>query len=121
MTNFKDRKKNILIVLGCMNFDLAFWIEESTPFTKESSPDEKKNFEKWDHSNRTSLMIIKHGILEVFRGVESEGYKGKENIREYIMEMFHIASKLKGLKLELSDDLLVHLILISLLAQFSQF
>ena len=37
------------------------------------------------------------------------------------MEMSHIASKLKGLKLELSDDLLVHLVLISLPVQFSQF
>ena len=37
------------------------------------------------------------------------------------MEMSHIASKLKTLKLELSDDLLVHLVLISLPPQFSQF
>ncbi|KAI9157562.1 hypothetical protein LWI28_024483 [Acer negundo] len=35
--------------------------------------------------------------------------------------MSHIASKLKALKLELSDDLLVHLILISLPAQYGQF
>ncbi|KAM6561585.1 hypothetical protein CsatA_030824 [Cannabis sativa] len=48
-------------------------------------------------------------------------FKGKENIREYIMEMSHLASKLKALKLELSDDLLVHLVLISLPPQFSQF
>ena len=39
-------------------------------------------------------------------------YKGKGNIREYIMEMSHLASKLKALKLELSKDLLVHLVLI---------
>ncbi|KAK0587420.1 hypothetical protein LWI29_022577 [Acer saccharum] len=38
-------------------------------------------------------------------------YKGNGNIREYIMEMSHIASKVKALKLELSNDLLVHLIL----------
>ena len=37
------------------------------------------------------------------------------------MEMSHLASKLKALKLELSEDLLVHLVLISLLAQFNQF
>ncbi|RVW94715.1 Retrovirus-related Pol polyprotein from transposon TNT 1-94 [Vitis vinifera] len=48
-------------------------------------------------------------------------YKGKGNVREYIMEMSHLASKLKALKLELSDDLLVHLVLISLPAQFNQF
>jgi len=37
------------------------------------------------------------------------------------MEMSHLASKLKALKLELSEDLLVHLILISLSAHFGQF
>ena len=37
------------------------------------------------------------------------------------MEMSHIASKLKALKLELSEDLLVHLVLISLPTQYSQF
>ena len=41
-------------------------------------------------------------------------YVGKGNIREYIMQMSHIASKFKALKLELSEDLLVHLVLISL-------
>ena len=48
-------------------------------------------------------------------------YKGKVNIWKYITEMSHLASKLKALKLGLSKDLLVHLVLISLLAQFSQF
>ncbi|XP_052297781.1 uncharacterized protein LOC127902532 [Citrus sinensis] len=48
-------------------------------------------------------------------------YKGKRNIREYIMEMSHLASKLKALGIDLSDDLVVHLVLISLLAQFNQF
>ena len=48
-------------------------------------------------------------------------YTNKEKIREYIMEMSNIARKLKTLKLQLYDDLIVHLVLISLLAQFSQF
>ena len=37
------------------------------------------------------------------------------------MEMSNLASKLKALKLELSKDLLVHLVLISLPAHFGQF
>ncbi|XP_022880462.1 uncharacterized protein LOC111397696 [Olea europaea var. sylvestris] len=138
-----------------MDLDLALRVEEPTPLTEESSPDEKRNFERWARSNRMSLMIIKRGIPEAFRGAVSEGitnakeflveiekrfvkndkaetstllqslismkYKGKGNLREYIMEMSHIASKLKGLKLQRSDDLLVHLVLISLPAQSSQF
>src|SRR3954463_12905191 len=48
-------------------------------------------------------------------------FKGKGNVREYIMEMSHTASKLKALKLDLSEDLLVHLVLISLPPQYGQF
>ena len=39
-------------------------------------------------------------------------YNGKENIKEYIMEMSNFVSKLKALKLELSEEILVHFILI---------
>ena len=46
-------------------------------------------------------------------------YKGTGNIREYILEMHNIVSKLSALKLQISEDLLVHLVLISLPAQFS--
>ena len=48
-------------------------------------------------------------------------YTNKENIREYIMEMSNIVGKLKALKLQFSDDLLMHLILISFPPQFNQF
>ena len=48
-------------------------------------------------------------------------YKGKENIREYIMEISNLVTRLKALKLELLEDILVHLVLISLPTQFSQF
>ena len=57
----------------------------------------------------------------VLRKLVSMKYKGNGNIREYILEMSHLASKLKTLKLELSDELLVYLVLISLPPQFSQF
>ncbi|KAL4317848.1 hypothetical protein GQ457_18G010990 [Hibiscus cannabinus] len=124
-TNFKDSKRSLEIVLGCMDIDLAIREEQPAPFTEESTPGDKKDFERWDHSNRMSLMIMKHNILETFRGKESEKithakeflnnieqrfakddkvemtslltslmsmkYKGQENIREYIMEMFHTA------------------------------
>ncbi|RVW13644.1 Retrovirus-related Pol polyprotein from transposon TNT 1-94 [Vitis vinifera] len=48
-------------------------------------------------------------------------YKGKKNIREYIMEMSNLVTRLKTLKLEFSEDILVHLVLISLPTQFSPF
>ena len=48
-------------------------------------------------------------------------YKGKENIREYIMEMSNLVTRLKTLKLEFSEDILMHLVLISLPTQFTPF
>ena len=48
-------------------------------------------------------------------------YKGNGNIRKYIMKMSHLASKLRAHKLDISEDLLVHLVLISLPTQFNQF
>ncbi|XP_073016185.1 uncharacterized protein [Primulina eburnea] len=48
-------------------------------------------------------------------------YKEKGNIREYIMEMSNLVTRLKAFKLELSEDIVVHLVLISLSAQFNPF
>ncbi|CAA7388484.1 unnamed protein product [Spirodela intermedia] len=64
----------------------------------------KKKFTKNDKVE-TSTILTK---------LLSMKYKGKENIRKYILEMFHLASKLKALKLELSKNLFVYLVLISL-------
>ncbi|XP_019457118.1 PREDICTED: uncharacterized protein LOC109357544 [Lupinus angustifolius] len=78
---------------------------------KEFLAEMEKRFAKSDKVETNTL----------FQSLISMKYKGKGNVREYIMEMSNIASKLKALKLELSDDLLAHLVLISLPAQFSQF
>ena len=150
-SNFKIWKENVEIVLNCMESDLALRIERPT-----STPENlnEANIEKWERSNRLSLMLMKRTILEAFMGSITERanakkflldieqvfaknekaetstllrklvgmkYTNKENIREYIMEMSNIAGKLKALKLQLFDDLLVHLVLISLSAQFNQF
>ena len=48
-------------------------------------------------------------------------YKRKDNIRKYIMEMSNLVTRLKALKLELLEDILVHLVLISLPTQFNPF
>ncbi|CAM8986421.1 unnamed protein product [Rhodiola kirilowii] len=48
-------------------------------------------------------------------------YSDKGNVREHIMEMSQLASKLKALKLELSENLLLHLVLISLPSEYIQF
>ncbi|XP_074562633.1 uncharacterized protein LOC141819180 [Curcuma longa] len=137
-----------------MDLDLTIMTEQPTTPTDSSTSEQRVNYEKWDRSNCMSLMIIKCGMLEAFKGVVSNSvtkakeyldeiekrfaksdkaetntilkslismkYKGKGNAWEYIMEMSHFASRLKALNLELSDDMLVHLVFISLPNQFSQ-
>ena len=48
-------------------------------------------------------------------------YEGKGNIRKYIMEISNPTSKLKLPKLEIYEDLIVYLVLISLPTSFIQF
>ena len=141
--------------MGRHNLDLTLRVDQLDPLTDESTFDQNREMEKWERSNRMSLIIMMRVIPEVFQGTMSEQitttkgflediekrfaknekvekstllaklismrYVGKGNIREYIMEMSHIASKLKALKLELSEDLLVHLVLVSLPTQYIQF
>ncbi|XP_047326667.1 uncharacterized protein LOC124930359 [Impatiens glandulifera] len=145
--NFKNWKKSILIHLGCMDLDLALRIDQPTPLTDVSTTDQRQMFEKWERSNRLSLMIIKKSIPEIFRGTISDDitkaeeflieiekrftksdkaemstflkslitmrYLGKGNIREYILNMSNVASKLRALKLDLSKDMLVLLVLLN--------
>ncbi|CAM8880783.1 unnamed protein product [Rhodiola kirilowii] len=58
---------------------------------------------------------------ELLANLISMKYFGKGNVKEHIMEMSQLASKLKALKLEISENLLVHLVLISLPSKYSQF
>lgn len=47
-------------------------------------------------------------------------YKGKENIKEYILEMSNLTSKVKAMKFELLEVLIMHLILICFLIHFEK-
>ena len=83
--------------------------EETT--AKEFLNDLEKQFAKKEKAETSTLLV----------NLVSMRYKAEGNIREYILEMSNITSKLKALKLELSKHFLMHLVLISLPAQFSQF
>ncbi|CAM8882664.1 unnamed protein product [Rhodiola kirilowii] len=153
-TNFKDWKENIMILLGCMDLDLALREPKPDAITSTSSESGQVYKGTWERSNRLSLIIIHRDIPEVFRGIVSDEiscakdylvefenlfvendqaktsellanlismkYSGKGNVREHIMEISQLASKLKAFKLELSENLLVHLVLISLPSKYSQ-
>ncbi|KAF1888669.1 hypothetical protein Lal_00036708 [Lupinus albus] len=71
-TNFEDWKKNMEIVLGCMDLDYALRVEQPPPPLESSTSEERKDYERWERSNCMCLMIIKRDIPEVFRGTVSE-------------------------------------------------
>ena len=70
-SNFKSWQKNLLIVLGFMDLDLAIRKNAPAPLTAESTSDKKREIERWERSNRMCLMIMKKSIPEAFRGTIS--------------------------------------------------
>ena len=64
-SNFKIWKENVEIVLGCMKSDIALRMESSTSTPKNLN---EAKIEKWERSNRFSLIIMKRSILEAFQG-----------------------------------------------------
>ncbi|KAL0375532.1 UNVERIFIED_CONTAM: hypothetical protein Scaly_0670800 [Sesamum calycinum] len=67
-----------------------------------------------EHIEKRFVKNEKAEISTLLTNLISKRYTRKGNIKEYIVEISHLASKLKALKLDLSKDLLVHLVLISL-------
>ncbi|KAL0409597.1 UNVERIFIED_CONTAM: hypothetical protein Sradi_1894100 [Sesamum radiatum] len=94
-------------------------IPEAFNGTMSETLTKSKNF--LAHIEKRFVKNEKVEIGTFLRNRISKRYTDKRNIREYITEISHLASKLKALKLDLSQDLLVHLVLISLPTQSSQF
>ena len=61
-TNFGKWKEHITILLVCMDLDYAIQIERQSVLTNDSTTKQRANFEKWEHSNYMSLMIMKHSM-----------------------------------------------------------
>ncbi|KAJ9547196.1 hypothetical protein OSB04_019739 [Centaurea solstitialis] len=149
--NYAMWKESVEIVLGCMDLDHALRMERPNSTTENPNTDKiekwdrsnrmclmimKRSIPSTFRGSITEGTNAKNFLKEIeqffAKNAKTEAsntlmklvtmrYKEKGNIREYIMEMSNLNGKLKELKLELSDDLLVHLILISLPAQFGQF
>ena len=75
-SNFKGWKGNILITLGCMDLDYALRIDN-----------QRRYYEKWEHLNRISLLIIRCSIPEAFRGTAFAS--------DYITEASEYLAKIK--------------------------
>ncbi|CAA6656983.1 unnamed protein product [Spirodela intermedia] len=125
-----------MTILGCINLDIT--LREDHPINSHENnlmimkhaileafmgtlfeeTITTKNFFKKHEKKFTKNDAVERMILAKLLSLK---YQGKESIKKYILEMFHVISKLKALKLELSKYLFMHLVLIYFPTQFSQF
>ena len=70
--NFKKWKEQVIIVLGCMDSDYALRVDHPSDLTSASTTEQRSTMEKWERSNRMSLMIMKHSIPEAIKGAIPE-------------------------------------------------
>ncbi|TQD68549.1 hypothetical protein C1H46_045918 [Malus baccata] len=56
------------MVLGLMDLDLALREEKPAAITTESTADHKAKFEKWERTNRMSLMIMRKAMAPSVKG-----------------------------------------------------
>ena len=57
--NYKIWKERILLHLGYMDIDYAIWKSEPPNVIEENTLVEVALFERWERSNRLSVMLIK--------------------------------------------------------------
>ena len=65
-------KEHVIIVFVCMDLDYALREDRPLDLTSASTAEQRSAMEKWERSNRMSLMIMKHSIPEAIRGAIPE-------------------------------------------------
>ncbi|RVW30939.1 Retrovirus-related Pol polyprotein from transposon TNT 1-94 [Vitis vinifera] len=111
-----------------MDIDYAIRKDEPHKITDTSTPEQILLYERWEKSNRLSVMYIKTKIsadkalastlIMKFTSLKLTGVRG---VREHIMEMRDIVAQLKKLEVEMSESFLVHFILNTLPPQYGPF
>ena len=101
--NFKKWKEQIGIVLGCMDLDYALREPTPTKPTSESTNEQKALYEKWERSNRMSLMIMKGSITPTIRGAISD----LDNAMNYIKS---VEKRFSGTSKSLASTLIIKMI-----------
>ncbi|GAV70394.1 UBN2_2 domain-containing protein [Cephalotus follicularis] len=137
-----------------MDLDNALRTDTFTAIISQSPTKQKAAYEKWEHSNCMSLMIMNISISVAIRGAIPDSnntksylasmeeqfkgsskahastlimkilttrYDGTSGVREHIMMMNDMTSKLKGMKMAIFKGFLVHFIMASLPVQFDPF
>ncbi|GAV57386.1 UBN2_2 domain-containing protein, partial [Cephalotus follicularis] len=128
-------KEQISIILEVMELDYGLRVDAPPVLTAESSAEQKVAYDKWERSNRISLMIMKGSITTIIRFQGSSNahatalitkmvtlkYDRSSGVREHILPMNDMVAQLKSLDMEISEGFIVHFIMSSLLVQFGPF
>ena len=80
--NYEDWKESLDLYLAITNMDLALREAEPPTLTDQSTVADKASREKWDHSNRVCLMVMK--------------YTMEKSIRQSILETDNVVTFLKS-------------------------
>nr|XP_017231262.1 PREDICTED: uncharacterized protein LOC108205733 [Daucus carota subsp. sativus] len=91
-SNFKKWKEQIDLTLGVTTLDYAIRVAKPAAITAQSSAEQKADYEKWEHSNRVSLMLLKGSITSAIRGAIPESENAKEYLAN-IEEQFKASTK----------------------------
>ncbi|XP_074299365.1 uncharacterized protein LOC141630443 [Silene latifolia] len=90
--NYKVWKERMLLQLGWLDIDYAIRKDEPPKVTKESTKEAIDLYEKWEKSNRLSIMFIKTKICDSIRGYVDQHTKVKDLIKA-IDEQFATSDK----------------------------
>ena len=76
------------------NLDLALRVDEPSKPTDMSSTDERSFYEKWEHSNRSCLMVMKYTMDKSIKGCEPKTERAKDFL-EYVRANYTKIDKTK--------------------------
>nr|XP_009804664.1 PREDICTED: uncharacterized protein LOC104249858 [Nicotiana sylvestris] len=125
-SNYKKWKQDVKIVLGLMDLDFTLIEQKPAESTTTRTADEKAKYEKWMKANKLSLMIMKRSIFYHIKGAIKDNGNAKDflsatrqkflesdkaeigSVRDHIMKLVNIATKLNNLGVTITDNFLVH-------------
>ena len=92
--NFEEWFESFNMHMTLDNLDLALRVDEPSKPTDISSADERSFYEKWEHSNRSCLMVMKYTMDKSIKGCVSKTERAKDFL-EYVRANYTKIDKTK--------------------------
>ncbi|RVW35627.1 hypothetical protein CK203_106305 [Vitis vinifera] len=92
--NFEEWFKSFNVHMTLQNLDLALRVDEPSKPTDMSSADERSFYEKWEHSNRSCLMVMKYTMDKSIKECVPKTERAKDFL-EYVKTNYTKTDKTK--------------------------